>query len=147
MKKSKDNQTEISLYHISIVLLAAVGLIMLIISLFPDSFFGNIFKAPCPVRTFTGLYCPGCGGTRAAHYFFTAHPIKSFLSHPLIPYSIILFAGFMISHTIRAISKGRIKGMKFRNGYIYMAVAIIIVNFIIKNYLLLTTGIDILADI
>jgi len=147
MKKSKENQTEISLYHISIAILAVVGLAVFIITLFPDTFANNIFRVPCPVKTFTGIYCPGCGGTRAAHYFFTGHPLKSFLSHPLVPYSIILFAGFMISHTIRAISKGRVKGMKFRNSYVYMAVAIIVLNFIIKNYLLLTTGIDILANI
>ena len=28
----------------------------------------------CPFKAVTGLDCPGCGGTRAAHQLFTGHP-------------------------------------------------------------------------
>jgi hypothetical protein len=28
----------------------------------------------CPFRALTGLDCPGCGGTRAAHQLFTGNP-------------------------------------------------------------------------
>ncbi|MBQ6855594.1 MAG: DUF2752 domain-containing protein, partial [Lachnospiraceae bacterium] len=38
-------------------------------------------KLPCMFRMLTGLYCPGCGGTRAVKALLTGHPIQSFLYH------------------------------------------------------------------
>ena len=33
---------------------------------------------PCLFHRLTGLYCPGCGGTRAVRLLFTGHIWKSF---------------------------------------------------------------------
>ena len=45
---------------------------------------------PCLMRTVLGLYCPGCGGTRAVILLLEGHPIRSFFYHPVVLYAAVL---------------------------------------------------------
>ncbi|MDQ1395484.1 MAG: hypothetical protein QOG64_743, partial [Acidimicrobiaceae bacterium] len=36
---------------------------------------GQRFYPPCPLHAITGLWCPACGATRAAHALLTGHPL------------------------------------------------------------------------
>lgn len=99
----------------------------------------------CVLNNATGYYCPGCGGTRALIRFVRGDIIGSFLYHPVVPYAGILYGIFMVSHTIekaeRLYYRGRrkvggryfIRGLKFREWYLYGALAIIIINVIVRN--------------
>ena len=52
----------------------------------------------------------------------------------------------MVSQTIERLSRHRIRiGMKYRDLYLWIAIAIVTVNFIVKNLFLLVWGIDLLA--
>lgn len=95
---------------------------------------------PCVMYTFLGLYCPGCGGTRAVVLFMNGQWIKSFLYHPVVPYTAILFGVYIISHTLNIISRGKIFAMKFRPMYLYIMIGIIILQFIVKNTCVLVLG-------
>lgn len=102
----------------------------------------------CALYTATGYYCPGCGGTRAFISFAKGNIIKSFLYHPVVPYAMIIYIVFMVSHSIEKIERlyyrrknrndGRylIKGLKFRDWYLYGALAIIAVNFVLRNVMI-----------
>lgn len=104
------------------------------------------YLLPCAFHEFTGLYCPGCGGTRAFNYLTQGHLIRSFRFHPFVIYTAVLGGWFMISQTIERISKHHIRiGMKYRDIYLWIAVAIVAINFIIKNLFLIVWGIDLLA--
>lgn len=37
----------------------------------------------CPLLTYTGLYCPGCGGLRAVHDLVHGHPLAAVQSNAL----------------------------------------------------------------
>ena len=100
----------------------------------------------CSFHEITGLYCPGCGGTRATVMFFKGHIIKSFIFHPFVPYCMVLYIIYMIRGTIAVLSRKDTYYMKFRMCYVYIAVAILLIQFVIKNYLLIVYGIDILKD-
>src|SRR4051812_33540396 len=39
---------------------------------------------PCPLHALTGLYCPGCGATRAAHQLLHGHVAAAFNLNPLV---------------------------------------------------------------
>lgn len=88
-----------------------------------------------------GGYCFGCGGTRAAYLFVHGHFILSFIYHPLVPYTAVLLIAAFITHTLSLITKGKVKAMKLKNSYLYIAIAIILVQTIVKNVLFFGYGI------
>ncbi|HBI60686.1 MAG TPA: DUF2752 domain-containing protein [Lachnospiraceae bacterium] len=91
----------------------------------------------CWVHKRSGIYCPGCGGTRAFFAILQGDFIASFFYHPVVPYMGILYAVFMLRGAVHFLSKEKIPFMKFRMGYIYVAVGITIVQFLVKNICLL----------
>lgn len=97
---------------------------------------------PCILNHFTGLYCPGCGGTRAVAALFRGEFLKSLYYHPIVLYTFIIFIWYMISQTVEQVSKGRLEiGMKYRDIYLYIGLVILILNFIFKNIMFLGFGI------
>ncbi len=91
----------------------------------------------CWVRKTAGVYCPGCGGTRAFLALLHGDVVSSFLYHPVVPYMGILYVVFMFRGVVHFGSKGRFPFMKFHLVYIYVAVGITLVQFLAKNICLL----------
>lgn len=93
-------------------------------------------QRPCIFHTVTGLYCPGCGGTRAVLALLHGKIGQALYYHPFVVYGVGLYVCFMGSHTIARITRGKyIKGMKFHNYYLYIALGILIANFLVRNIL------------
>lgn len=111
--------------------------------IFPDYF--KIISFPCVWRTVFNIYCPGCGGTRSLHFLLRGKLLQSIYYHPLVPYGILISCLFMISHTVSYITKGKISGMKFRVVYIYLAVIILVTQFLIKNLLLIVWNTEMIS--
>lgn len=106
--------------------------------------FGSYMYA-CVLHTLTGLYCPGCGGTRAIMFLLHGDFLRSFLYHPLVPYAAAVYGWFMISQTIQRLSRNRIRiGMHYRDIYLWLALILLTASFVIKN-LLLIWHIDLLS--
>ncbi len=84
-----------------------------------------------------GIYCPGCGGTRAFKYLLKGQILESIYYHPVVLYGAAFYIIFMFSRIVEYISKGKVKGIKWRNIYLYIAVIIIVINFVVKNIALL----------
>lgn len=96
---------------------------------------------PCLFSTFLGIYCPGCGGTRAVDALLQGHFLKALWYHPLVPYTAVLYGGFMAGHAFSRLGSKKIHGWKFHNWYLYAAVGIVVANFIVKNVLRIGFGI------
>ena len=105
----------------------------------------DLFHFPCIFRQLTHLYCPGCGGTRAIKFLLHGKIIESLFYHPFVGYSIGCIVIFMISHTARYITKGKIKGLAYRNLYLFIGLLIIVLNVIWKNYELVVNGIALIT--
>ncbi len=144
MKKNDYNRKaeERALYLMGWVMVLFLVLAALGIKLWTDVWEKAL--PPCVLLKLTGLYCPGCGGTRAIITLLQGHPVTSFLYHPLVLYTAVIGGWFMVSHTIEKISRGRLPiGMKYRDGWIWGALCLVGVNFVVKN-ILLFMGIDVL---
>ena len=95
----------------------------------------------CMMLRVTGLYCPGCGGTRAVFALLSGDVIKSVAYHPAVLYGAVLFVVYFGSQTLMRLTKGKVKGLAMKPLYLYILLGIICVNFIIRNVLLLAFGI------
>lgn len=123
-----------------------IALITVLVMIVMINGIGILHKMPpCAFNKVTGLYCPGCGGTRATIALFRGQIIRSFRFHPFVLYGFVVGGWFMISQTIQRISKDRIKiGMHFRPVYLWIALAIVLINWLVKNAFILIGGIDLL---
>lgn len=96
----------------------------------------------CMMLRFTGLYCPGCGGTRAFISLLHGRFLDSLYYHPIVLYGAAVGLWYLISHTIEYASRDKYRiGMRYRDIYLYIAVSLILLNWIIKNICWLALGI------
>ena len=134
MKKLKRGRTlEEELYYLGLIFLV-LGCIELF--LYFKVLLPQIPTFPCVMYKLWGIYCPGCGGTRAVLALFHGRILESLWYHPFVLYGVVIYGGFMLSHTLERLRVPRIKGWKFHNWYLIMAVVILVLNFLIKNILL-----------
>lgn len=136
MKRKKSISLEQGLYIAGIVILAAgLPLLLFYLSLPEETF------SACVLYDIFGIYCPGCGGSRAVRALLSGDIGTALYYHPFVPYAAVLFFVFMLSHTLHLCSGGRLKGLRFHSWFLYSALFIIILNFMIKNILKFCFGI------
>ena len=99
---------------------------------------------PCLFQLITGLYCPGCGGTRAVRALLHGNLRMSFQYHPLILYAVLVLTVELISFALsRALKNPRLY-LGHETLFVYIAAGIVVVNWIYKNVMLEFFGIDLL---
>lgn len=97
----------------------------------------------CGFYQLTGYYCPGCGGTRAVVALLHLHILQSLRCHPLVLYTTVILGTFWIGKTLEiAIGRERHR-MRLKPVYLYIALALVLIQWIIKNGLLYARGISI----
>ena len=136
MKKSRTLEEEIYVIGLWFLLIGGTAVLIYFKLILP-----NVEMPPCVAFSILGLYCPGCGGTRAVEALFHGQIIKSLWYHPLVLYGTVLYGTFMLTHTMAKMKIPGVRGMKFHNWYIYGAVILLFANWIIKNILKLCFGI------
>ena len=105
----------------------------------------EVFLVFCVFHSVTGFYCPGCGGTRAVAVLLEGNVFASVCYHPIVAYAAGFYVWFMASHAAERLSGCRLKvGLLFRSWYLYVALAIVVLNFFVKNFALLVCRIDLL---
>jgi hypothetical protein len=97
----------------------------------------------CIWDRFFGIYCPGCGGTRAVEALLNGDIIASLQYHPIVLYSSFIYIFYMFGNILHRISGMRIFKVPFHSRYLYIALFIIIANCLIRNFLRFRFGITI----
>lgn len=135
LREEQERNDEV-MYRVMLGLSAAAVLAAAVLFLAPDlgSLFGDM---PCALRQMTGLYCPGCGGTRAFFALLDGQVGKSLFYNPAVCYVLAFALIYMISHTLKHLSGGKMRGIRYRNVYCYLGVGLLAVNWGWKNYVLL----------
>ena len=94
-----------------------------------------IYNSKCYFYNELGIFCPGCGGTRAFEMLLYGKLIKSFIYHPVVMYSFLVFVISTISYWIHIITNKKIKYYELTVKELVIIDFIFIFNFIIKNIL------------
>lgn len=141
MSQKRNRKQEKEIYICGLILLG-----ILLFWLAAERLLGLEFSLPpCVFHSLTGLYCPGCGGTRACRLLLSGHIFQSFLYHPGVFLAAALYVWFMVSHTIEFVSKGRLKiGLSYTDKFLYLEVAVIILQCLAKNMMKILWGTGIL---
>ena len=99
---------------------------------------------PCLFQLITGLYCPGCGGTRAGEGAASWESEDEFSVSSLILYAVLVLTVELISFALSRALKNPRWYLGHETLFVYIAAGIIVVNWICKNVLLVFFGIDLL---
>ena len=107
----------------------------------------SLSRMPSSACLMTGLYCPGCGGTRAVKYLLQGDWKNSLIYHPFVLYSVIAAALWAADAIYGKVCSGRRRraSKKRKSLFLILGTAIILINWIAKNLLLVCWGIDLLA--
>lgn len=100
---------------------------------------------PCLINQLTGLYCPGCGGTRALKYLLGGHIFKSLYYNPAVAYVFFPWIWFIATHSVHLLLTRLGKhNVNFMSGrilhpitvkpvFLYTGIIIFILQCLIKN--------------
>ncbi|MDR1925371.1 MAG: DUF2752 domain-containing protein [Planctomycetaceae bacterium] len=90
------------------------------------------FMPRCPFNLLTGMYCPGCGSMRAAHYLLHQNFSASFRHHPFFVPFIITVLFFYVK---RAYELCRNKTVSFKYELLFCKIILcfVVIFFIVRN--------------
>lgn len=129
MKKEKNLNDYV---YISVIITVLVLIMFYIIYLL-------IGKPPifnCWIYENFGIYCPGCGCTRALINLFQGNIIKSLYYNPTVLYAVIVLIIYLVGNTIAKVLKKDSKYiLKYTPILIYVGIFILIGTCIVKNLL------------
>ena len=107
---------------------------------------GVMPSMPCPLHELFHLYCPGCGGTRAIFAFLQGKFWESLCLNPAIILGILLILHYEIGVILTLVKKN---GKRYYCNSMIPAILyliIVIIFAIVRNYLLIECGVDMLQD-
>ncbi len=110
----------------------------------------------CAFKRATGIYCPGCGITRACFALSKGDVIGSFLCHPIVLLALLLYAVFMIRTLVLLIQErrgayaGREEEMRQKSRLfyrrlevcVYFGIGVLLLQWAVKLILQIRFGID-----
>ena len=131
-------------YYVLLGVAAFLVLGYLILSFLHITLF-DLRLPPCVLYTVTGLYCPGCGGTRSVYFLLHGDFLRSLIYHPLVPFTAAYSACYIISHTLSIITRGKLRAMRFHYAVLFAALGIVVVNWILKDALILLFDIHLMG--
>ena len=101
----------------------------------------------CVFHEIFHLYCPGCGGTRAVYALLQLNLWKSFLYHPFVLFIALILVEYYIGAIVTLIRRNGKRYYYLRVWFCYVALGIVVVNFIARNLLLVFGHIDYIGDL
>lgn len=84
----------------------------------------------CPLHTFTGFFCPGCGSTRALYYLVHGHPLTALRENALA----VFLLPFVI-YELTALLTGRWPSLaaRLRPRTVWALLALVILFGVLRN--------------
>lgn len=137
MSQKRNRKQEKEIYICGLILLG-----ILLFWLAAERLLGLEFSLPpCVFHSLTGLYCPGCGGTRAVRYLLHGQLGKSLFYNPVVLYGAIVLVAEAVTWILSKILKKPGLYLARYNLFLLIGLAVLGANWIFKNYMLIAKGI------
>lgn len=107
---------------------------------------GILPSFPCLFHEIMQMYCPGCGGTRAARELLKGHILRSLWCNPALLIGILLVMYYEIGVILTLVKKNGKKYYIAKGWPAYGYVIFVFAFAILRNVLLLVFRIDMLHD-
>ena len=133
MKPSGDDAATRPVLYLAILVLAGTAALKIYLSVRGRAL--SSFIPPCIFHRVTGLYCPGCGGTRAVEALMGGRLVEALMFHPAVPYVFFGSLIFALSHLLSRLLPGRIRGMRWRDPYAYTLAALLLLHMVVRSLL------------
>lgn len=125
----------------------SVGLIVLSTFLFMLlQRIGIIPAMSCVLHDVMHIYCPGCGGTRAIFALLSGKLLTSLYYNPAIVLGVVLVMHYEVGVLLTLIKKNGKRYYCTNWSPVIVCLAILVVFTIVRNYLLIGCGYDMLQD-
>lgn len=98
----------------------------------------SLITGTCYIYARYGLYCPGCGGTRAINALARGDILTAVYHNVFVVYFAVITIVFMTTQTLDVMTRGRVKGMVLRPVWFITGLGILAGQAVIKNILVLT---------
>ena len=130
---TKINQIKFKIQTIVIILMTIVWFFLLFFHVYPT----HLNPGKCFFYYNFGIFCPGCGGTRAFEYMLYGNFLKSFIYHPVVMITVFFLVFSEISYLTYFLTRGKILFYELTVKHFIAIDLIFIINFIIKNLIVL----------
>lgn len=109
-------------------------------------FIGNLLGIgrDCAFHSITGLYCPGCGGTRAIRELLRGNLRMSLQYHPLVLYAVFVVLLELLTWGLSRLLHRPGLYIRHYRLFVYVGAAIIVANWFYKDYMLVFRGVNLL---
>ncbi|MBQ7336920.1 MAG: DUF2752 domain-containing protein [Clostridia bacterium] len=144
--KSNRRARQIALFSALQFLAVAAVVFAFLYRAYLDTLPGQGRLSACPMHDWVHLYCPGCGGTRAMVALFRGQIVHSLLCNPLSAYIVAGFAVFDVRAAVALVRREE-RVFHFSIPYFWVMLAIAVLNFVLRNVLLVSIGLDYLGDL
>ena len=99
------------------------------------------FKMPCLFQQMTGLYCPGCGGTRALMALAQGRVGAALWYHTPVVITLALAAIYLFSQTAWRLRGKRGWVLRYDRRWPMVLVGLFLANCVVRNVLWLGLGV------
>lgn len=114
------------------VVVAAAALVAIALFFF-DPAAGGRFLPPCPLLALTGLQCPGCGSSRAAHRLLNGELRAALALNPLLVVYLPVVGWLLADRLAVALGGRRLPGWRPAPAWIWGLLAVILVFWVGRN--------------
>ena len=97
--------------------------------------------AYCRLWSEHGIYCPGCGGTRAVIALFHGHPLRALYYHPAVPLAVGTWGVYLTSQTLWRLRGRRGWALHDSARWPWILLGVFLGNCLLRNLLLYGFGI------
>ena len=95
----------------------------------------------CAFYSLIGLYCPGCGGTRAVYSLLRLRIFDAIKYNITVPFGAFVYIYYNVRAFIAALKNDTEYRKKQKYHLCIVLVAVLLLNFVLKNVLLIFFGI------